>query len=423
MKAFRLLSALLFLALYPALAQTYTKEVSRIIQAKCQQCHRPNDIAPFALMNFDDASSYAADIKRVVSERKMPPWKPAVEGSAPFRDDFSLNEEDRLTLLSWVEAGAPKGDDADLPEPAPVSESPWELGEPDLILSMPEYTPPRVADTYRCFVLPTGLDETRFISAAQALPGDKRQVHHVLIYIDQTGESAKLDGVDGQPGYTCFGGPLIELTIGGLLGGWAPGARTRHLPEGIGQVLPGKSRIVMQVHYHPGGRTAPDQTRIGLWYRAADKVEKRLVNIPLINERFVLPPGESNIEVKASQFIFPFVSGKAIQVAPHMHLLGRKIRVEVRDADGTVRPMINIEDWDFNWQGFYTFTEPVKLPANSTVWLTSYYDNSANNPRNPNNPLKAVRWGEGTEDEMCLAFVGVVFDNESLLPFRSGSTR
>ncbi len=423
MKAFRLLSAAVFLGTCTAPAQTYTKEVSRIIQQKCQQCHRPNDIAPFALMNFEDASTYAPDIKRVVGERKMPPWKPADEGSAPFQDNFNLSAEERRTLLSWVDAGAPKGDDADLPEAAPVNASPWELGEPDLILSMPEFTPPRAADTYRCFVLPTGLDETRYVSASQALPGDKRQVHHVLLYIDQTGESAKLDGKDGQPGYSCFGGPGIELTIGGLLGGWAPGARTRHLPDGIGQVLPGKSRIVMQVHYHPGGRTAPDQTKVGLWYRAANKVEKRLVNIPLINQTFVLPPGESNVVVKASQVVFPFLTGKAILIAPHMHLLGRTIKVEVKDADGTVRPMINIEDWDFNWQGFYTFGEAVKLPAFSTVWLTSSYDNSANNPRNPNNPLKAVRWGEGTEDEMCLAFLGVVFDNESFLPFRSGSTK
>ena len=306
MKALRLLFPLLFLG--TCAAQTYTREVSRIIQKKCQQCHRPNDIAPFALMSFDDAATYAQDIKRVVTERKMPPWKPSAEGSAPFRDNFGLTDEERRALLSWVDAGAPKGDDADLPEAVPANTSPWELGEPDLVLTMPEYTPPRAADTYRCFVLPTGLDETRFVSASQALPGDKRQVHHVLLYIDQSGESAKLDGKDGQPGYSCFGGPGIEFTIGSLLGGWAPGARSRHLPDGIGQVLPGKSRIVMQVHYHPGGRTAPDQTRVGLWYRAADKVERRLVNLQLVNQNFVLPPGESNTEVKASQLVFPFVT-------------------------------------------------------------------------------------------------------------------
>jgi hypothetical protein len=127
--------------------------------------------------------------------------------------------------------------------------------------------------------------------------------------------------------------------------------------------------------------------------------------------------------VEASIYVPPFLQARAIAVAPHMHLLGRKITVEVKDSDGTVRPMINIDDWDFNWQGFYTFTEPVVLPVGSTVRLATVYDNSANNPRNPNNPVVAVGWGERTSDEMCLAFLGVVFDNDALLPFRAGAVR
>src|SRR4051794_3032785 len=151
---------------------TYTREISRIVQGKCQQCHRPNDIAPFALTTYDDVVTYAEDIKVALTDKKMPPWKPA-PGVNEFRDSYALSDEDRALFLAWIDAGMPQGEPADAPEPTPVSESPWHLGEPDMILTMPEYTPPeRATDTYRCFVLPTGLTENRFISATQALPGN-----------------------------------------------------------------------------------------------------------------------------------------------------------------------------------------------------------------------------------------------------------
>ncbi|MBI1791992.1 MAG: hypothetical protein HYR60_31075 [Acidobacteria bacterium] len=412
-------AVLVFALIVPVWADvTYSKEVSRIMQARCQQCHRAGDIAPFALSNYEDAKTYAEDIKRVVTDRIMPPWKPAA-GFNSFRDSYALTDEQRTQILDWIAGGAQEGDPADLPEPLPVKETPWELGDPDLILAMPKYTPPvRPSDTYRCFVLPTDLDETRFVSAVQSAPGQKQIVHHVLIYVDETGDSEKLDGKDGQPGYTCFGGPNVRIGIGGLLGGWAPGARTRHLPEGIGLLLPKKSRLVLQVHYHPSGLTLEDQTQIGIWFKPKDSVNKRLVNIPILNDRFEIPPGAADHEVKAQQAVLPFLTGKAITVAPHMHLLGRKIKVELEKLNGQKEPMILIDNWDFNWQGFYTFEEPVTLPSFSTVRVTANYDNSENNPKNPNKPLKAVRWGEGTDDEMCIAFIGVVFDNENLIPFR-----
>jgi hypothetical protein len=395
---------------------TYAKEVSRIFQAKCQQCHRPNDIAPFSLLTFQDAQTWAADIKRVVAGRIMPPWKPAA-GSPAFRDDFSLSEEERDLIVRWADAGAPFGEAIDLPEPLPASETVWELGEPDLVLSMPEYTPPRVKDTYRCFSIPTEFEETRFVSAVQPLPGDRGSVHHILLFSDPLGQSARLDGRDGEPGYPCFGGPEIQLTVDGGIGGWAPGMRTRHLPEGVGIRIPARSRIVMQVHYHPSGRIQPDQTRIGLYFRPNEEVKQRLVYLPVLNNHFEIPPGADNHEVQAWFPILPFLTGKAINVAPHMHLLGRKVRMEIQELNGTRRPLIAIDDWDFNWQNVYSFVEPVRLPVASAIRLTCTFDNSEKNPRNPNNPLKPVRWGEGTEDEMCLGFVGMVFDVENLLLF------
>ncbi|MGH9719766.1 MAG: ascorbate-dependent monooxygenase [Bryobacteraceae bacterium] len=394
---------------------TYSREVARIIQTKCQQCHRPNDIAPFALLNYEDTRTYAEDIQRAVSARIMPPWKPA-PGYNEFRDSFGLTEEERRNILDWIAAGMAEGDPADLPEPVPANPSPWELGEPEMVLTMPEYTPPaRPADTYRCFVLPQVMEETRFVTAAQVLPGQRQTVHHVLLFIDETGQSLKLDGKDGQPGYTCFGGPNFQLSIGGSLGGWAPGLRTRYFPEGIGVLVPKGSRLVMQVHYHPYGLELPDQTKVGLYFAKKDSVNKRLIYIPLVNDGFTIPAGAQNYEVTASLTVLPFLAAKAIVVAPHMHLLGRQIKVESA-YQGKTDPLIFIDKWDFNWQGFYTFVEPVRLPVGATVRLTATYDNSENNPKNPNKPIVPVRWGEGTNDEMAVAFIGVVFDNENLLP-------
>ena len=398
---------------------TYYRDVASIMRQKCAQCHRPNDIAPFTLINYDDAQTWAQDIRASVAKPSMPPWKP-VAGYGSFRDSFALTDDERQTILDWVDQGAQAGDPADLPDLPPLSDTSWELGQPDLVLQMPEYTPPeRSRDTYRCFVLPTGLTDTQYVRAMQALPGSKQEVHHVLVFIDQFNESAKLDGKDGQPGYTCFGGPEVTLSIGGGIGGWAPGTRTREFPEGIGIPIPAKAPLIMQVHYHPNGLSVPDRTQIGLWFTPRESVSKRLIYVPIVNTTFVIPAGASDYEVKAQLPVLPILSGKAILVAPHMHLLGRNIKIEVVDRDGTRRALIYIDDWNFNWQGFYTFTDPVTIPGGSTVVVTAHYDNSENNPLNPNNPLKPVRWGEGTEDEMCVGFLGVVFDNESLLPLRA----
>jgi hypothetical protein len=184
------------------------------------------------LTSFDEVRTYAEDIKRVVTERKMPPWKP-VEGFGEFRDSCALTADERQTLINWVDDGAPEGDAADLPPAEPVSDSPWHLGEPDLQLTAPQFTPPeRSRDIYRCFVLPVEGDGDRYLSAIQALPGNPQIVHHVLFYIDNTGEAEELDAKDEESGYSCFGGPKISLGIGSMIGAWAPGSRTRHLPEG-----------------------------------------------------------------------------------------------------------------------------------------------------------------------------------------------
>ncbi len=395
---------------------TWSREISRIAQGKCQRCHRPNDIAPFALLSYDDAATWAQDIGRVVGEKIMPPWKP-VAGHGEFKHSYALTEEERFQILDWVKNGAPEGDPADLPEPTAATGE-WQLGEPDAVFTMKEeYTPRRVKDLYRCFVLPTDFSEQQYVSAVQVLPGNRKIVHHVLLYLDMTGKAEEMDGKDGTQGYDCFGGPGIPLGINSMLGGWVPGTQTQPLPDGIGIQLPSKARIVMQVHYFPNGRPAPDQTKIGLYF-SKTKIERRLIFLPILNDTFKIEPGVEDHLVKSEFMIPPLLDAKAILIAPHMHLLGRKISVDLVKLDRSVTPMVLIDDWDFNWQGFYEFVDPVPMKAFSTVRLTCNFDNSEKNPKNPNNPLIAVGWGEGTESEMCLAFLGVTFDRENLLPFQ-----
>ncbi len=419
------LAVAVFTSLVPAYAEpTYSREVSRILQAKCQRCHRPNDIAPFALMTYDDAATWSEDIKRVVSDKIMPPWKP-VPGHGDFKDSYGLTGEERQTILDWIAAGNPQGEAADLPETL-ADTGEWQLGDPDLVVQMPQsYDVPRKKDDYRCFVLPTNVDTDKWVSAVQVVPGNKQIVHHVLLFIDTEGAADKLDGKDGSPGYTCYGGPGFDVqTLSGIaaaldltggLGGWVPGTRVQPLPEGVGLLLPKKGKIVMQVHYFPNGHPGPDQTKVGIYY-SKTAVERRMRYLPIVNTSFKLQPGEANKEVTAKFTIPFFFDAHAIQIAPHMHLLGRKIKVELAGAKNT-DDLIQIDDWDFNWQGFYTFKDPVALPSLSTVKLTCTFDNTTDNPKNPSDPLKVVGWGEGTEDEMCLAFLGVTIDREKLTLF------
>ncbi|HUQ91813.1 MAG TPA: hypothetical protein VM120_09035 [Bryobacteraceae bacterium] len=411
----RLQGVAIFLALASSVyaEPTFSRDVSRIMQAKCQMCHRPNDIAPFSLLSYEDAATWAEDIKRVISEKIMPPWKP-VEGFGEFKDAYSLSDDERRTIVEWVDAGAPLGDASELPEQA-VPTGEWQLGEPDQVLQMGEaFTPPRGKDVYRCFVVSDPFEQVTYVRAVDVIPANRQVVHHVIMFIDESGESVKLDAAEEGPGYTCFGGPGFGIGENSLLGGWAPGSLPKALPDGIGIYIPKGARLVMQVHYFPAGRTGEDATRVGLYFNRT-KVSKRIYYAPIVNTTFAIPPGASNHEVPASLF-FPalFGSAKIIQIFPHMHLLGRQIKVEVEDSAKQVTPLIYINDWDFNWQGFYNYKEPVALPGNSWLKATCLFDNSADNPRNPNDPLKTIRWGEGTQDEMCLAFVGLTLDNQNL---------
>lgn len=392
---------------------TYSKEVSRIFQAHCDTCHHPGDIAPFSLMTYADAKPWAARIEFMTQTRQMPPWKPAA-GCGDFAGARTMRQDEIDTIARWVGAGAPEGNPADLPPPLDFS-SGWTLGTPDLVLSYPQsYTPPASGDVYRCFPLPTNLTSSEYVSAIDVHPGDRKTVHHVIAFIDPTGASQTLDDNDPGPGYTCFGGPGFAITdsSSATLGGWAPGTIASPLPPQVAMSLPPASRVVLQVHYHAhDGNPSPDQTQIGIYF-AKTKPQKLLRVLPLMNTTFTIPPNDPDYKVTA-EFTTP-LDVHLWAVFPHMHLLGRRMNVEATLPNGQTQCLINIDDWDFNWQGMYLYRNPVAIPALTHFSLEAHFDNSSANARNPNNPPKPVSWGEQTTDEMCIAFVGFTVDFENL---------
>ena len=404
---------------------TFNREIVHIFREHCQTCHHPGDIAPFSLMTYADAAPRAKDIKFMTGLRLMPPWK-ATAGCGEFTQARVLTDEQISLLARWADNGAPEGNPADLPAPLQFDGG-WALGAPDAVFANNEpYTPTSARDEYRCFTIPSNTTSERFVDAIDVRPGDRKTVHHVLAFLDTGSASVTLDQNDPGPGYTCFGGPGFNNP--GALGGWAPGARPQRLPAGIAMSLPANSRIVMQVHYNPhSGTPGPDQTEIGVYY-AKEKPSKVLRILPIVNQEFTIPPGDANYKVTgkllSSQLDIPLPFDAHVWwAAPHMHLLGRRMNVAATLPNGSTTCLINIDDWDFNWQGQYFYKNGVPLVAGTKLHLTAYFDNSADNPRNPNSPPKPVSWGEETTDEMALAFVGVTFDSENLSKGQRSDTR
>jgi mono/diheme cytochrome c family protein len=392
---------------------TYTRDIAPLLAEHCQSCHRDGEIAPFSLTRYDEIYRRRQKILRTVERRKMPPWPP-VPGHGEFVEERRLTDAEIARLRAWVMAGAPEGNARDLPPPRAFP-SQWTAGDPDVVLapSVAFDVPAANQDLYRCFVIPTAFAEDRYVTSAEFLPGDRRIVHHVLTYIDTSGQAEALDRADPDPGYTCFGGPGFAGARAGL-GGWAPGARPITMPDGVGMLLPAGASLVMQVHYHNRtGASVREISRVGVRFARAT-VDKRLRVIPVLNMGFRIPAGAERHVVHASFTLPPTWNLHAIGVSPHMHLLGREMRVTATYPDGTTRPLIYIDDWDFHWQGSYTFREPVSLPGGTRLDIEAVYDNSPGNRRNPTVPPREVGWGDATTDEMCIAFVRITVDAEHL---------
>ncbi|MBI3725876.1 redoxin domain-containing protein [bacterium] len=381
---------------------TWTRDVAPIVNMHCVSCHRPGAIAPFSLTNYEEVAKRVKTVNAVTKTRYMPPWH-AEPGFGHFRDERRLSEREIALIAAWKDAGAPEGDRADLP-PSCALETGWTLGEPDLVLKMPKAfeVPAKSDDIYRAFVLKADIPEDKFVTAIEFRPGAPTVVHHCITYLDTSGVARKKEAAAGGFGYVAFGGP--GFTPSGSLGGWAPGATPSFLPDGMARHLPKKADIVCQIHYHPNGKAELDQSSVGIYF-AKKAVTHTIHDIPLLNPNVDIPAGDSRYkrEIKITLPIEVTVIG----IVPHMHLLGREMKVTATTPKGVVHPGIWIKDWDFRWQDQYKYDKPYVLPRGTKIEVEAYYDNSTSNPYNPNSPPKRVTWGEQTTDEMCLCFVEI----------------
>ncbi|WZO98056.1 ascorbate-dependent monooxygenase [Isosphaeraceae bacterium EP7] len=430
----------------PAMADgavpTYTKDVSRILQARCQDCHRPGQVAPFSLLTYEQARKRASDIGHVTGEKIMPPWPASTNVGGPFRDARVLSDAEIKTLADWAAADCPEGDPKDAPAPREFS-SDWPMGPPDLVVTMPEPYKLEASgdDVFRVFVLPTNLPEDRWIRAVDLKPGNRAVVHHVIAGVDTSGRGRELDAADPGPGYEALGGFGPGVPIRAFLPIWVPGSTPRNTPEGSGYVLPKGADLLIQMHYHKNGKPETDATSIGLYLtdkpqprgvhtgfvfpnvsvlqgmaaraklEAAKKDGRRPTFDEMLRDVLVIPAGEAHHEVKASTAKGATVMGRPLPrdilltaVMPHMHWLGKDFNMTavLPDEAKTRIPLIEIKRWDFNWQGTYAFEKPIPLPMGTTFEMNAHFDNSAANPANPSKPPREVRWGEQTTDEMCI---------------------
>ncbi|HYV46461.1 MAG TPA: hypothetical protein VFA20_16465 [Myxococcaceae bacterium] len=401
-------AALALTAALAATPPTFHEDVQPILQAKCDTCHRPGEVAPFSLLTYEDAAKRARQIGRVTGSRFMPPWKP-VPGWGEFRDVRRLSDAEIAVLQAWNEAGAPRGDPSKAPPP-PQFPSGWQLGKPDLVMKMAEPFQVHASgeDIVRAFVIPLPLPDDRDVVGVEFRPGNRQVTHHALMYVDTSGEARKRDQADPGPGYKSGGGPGFRPA--GSLGGWVPGSTPRFLPEGVSARVPKGADLVVQVHYHPDGKPEVDQSEIGLFF-AQSPQPKRLMALPMVSPKLEIPAGEAHYATAAS-FTTP-VELELIGAAPHMHFLGKTMKLWATKPDGSEEKLVAIDDWDFNWQGSYLYQRPVRLPKGTVIHLEATYDNSSDNPNQPSDPPRPVTWGEQTTDEMCLAYLSFATTNPS----------
>ena len=388
---------------------TFNKDVAPILWKNCSGCHRSGEVGPFSLLTYKDAAKRADFLAEITQSKRMPPWK-AEPGFGDFHDERRLTEAEIKTINDWAETGAVEGDPKDLGTPPKFPEG-WQLGTPDLVLKTPGSfeIPADGRDIYRCFVIPIPIETDRTVAAVEFRPGNSKVVHHALMFLDNSGAGRAKDEAEPGPGYASFGGPGI-VPSGGL-GGWAPGAMPRMLPNGMGKLLRKGSDLVLQIHYHPDGKVETDQSTVGIYFTKTPA--RQIVGGLAVRSRMLdIPAGDKRYHVTAESAPLP-VDAQAIGIAPHMHYIGKEMKVVAQTPDGKTIPLIWIKDWDFNWQGQYQYRSPIKLPKGTVVKLDAYYDNSDENTRNPSQPPKRVRWGEQTTDEMCLLGVQVVTEKNA----------
>lgn len=372
---------------------TFCKQISRILNTHCVECHRPGEIGPFSLTDYDEVTGWGDTILETVDTGRMPPWN-ANSDYGHFRNSRTMPESDKKLLRDWVAAGMPYGDKADLP-PAPEFSSGWQLPkEPDLVLKMrdkPFQVPATGTVEYQYFVVDPHFEEDRWVSASQVIPGNRATVHHTILFIRPP------DGTD--------------VRGVGYLTGYVPGQRSFTLPHGYARKVPAGSKFVFQMHYTPNGQEQEDLTQVGMTFIPESEVTHETFTLLGLDQEFEIPPHAADYAVHVKLGWIP-KRAELLAIVPHMHVRGKGFQATIRQGDQT-EVLLDVPRYDFNWQHVYELQTPLKLGSVDALEYTAHFDNSKNNPANPD-PSQTVYWGDQTWEEMAVAFFEVAEPRDAM---------
>jgi hypothetical protein len=406
-----------------AQSPTFHKDIAPILQKHCQECHRPGEIGPMPLLNYEQARPWAKAIKTAVVSRKMPPWH-ADPHVGKFSNDRSLTDQEIRTLSAWVDNGAPQGKASDAP-PARQFATGWSIGKPDLVLDtgVDFRVPATGTIEYTHFVAPTGFTEDKWVTGVEVRPGNRAVVHHIVLYARPKGSRAWAGALPGTP-FVQAGesrGPAQRppqsdrATLYGVNGGayemigvYVPGGVPYTTLPGQARLIPAGADLVFQMHYTSNGKETVDRSKVGLVF-AKQAPRERVVNAFLMNQTLRIPPGEGNHRVDGKLTLQR--DAKLQSLFPHMHLRGKAFEYTATFPDGTSRALLKVPQYSFSWQLTYYLDQPILLPAGTQITATAFYDNSANNRWNPD-PSKEVYWGDQSWEEMLAGFVDLAIPAE-----------
>jgi len=386
---------------------TFYRDILPILLQRCQSCHRPGEIAPMPFVTYSETRPFAGAIAADASARKMPPWfaDPSV---GHFSNDPSLSAGEIKTLVDWAKANAPEGSRGDAPAARHFAEG-WNIPQPDRVVSMPKPVAiPAEGDVeYTYEIVPTGFARDTWVQMSEIRPSSRENVHHAVVYIRPPDSPWLRHAPVGTP-FTASDMTNEQdrhdthTTKADILLVYAPGSSPDNWPQGMAKLIPAGSDLVFQMHYTTHGRATSDQTSIGLVF-AKRAPAKRVLTLQLTNSSFVIPPGVDDYRVE----VHGSMPNDALLLSffPHMHLRGKTFAYNILHADGSIEPLLRV-NYDFYWQLSYRLAQPLPLRAGTVLQAVATFDNSKNNPHNPN-PDAAVYWGDQTYDEMMVGFFDV----------------
>ena len=387
---------------------TFHRDVLPVLQKNCQGCHRAGEAAPMSLMTYQEARPWAKAIKEAVLTKRMPPWF-ADSAHGKWSNDRSLPQVERETLVAWADTGAREGDPKDAPPLRRFIDG-WNIGKPEVVFEIPkEYSVPATGTIeYTYYVVPTGFTEDKWVQLAEIRPGNRAVVHHVIAFIRAPGSKWLRDAPVGEPYVPkkSTEGRREEGEGGGeFLVGFAPGTVPEVLEPGEGKLIKAGSDVVFQMHYTTNGKAATDRSRVGFIF-AKEPPKYRVLTAAAQNRKFVIPAGASNHQVDSEITL----QEEAVLTAflPHMHLRGKDFEYRLVYPTGETQTLLRVPKYNFNWQLSYYLEKPLVLPKGTKIECTAHFDNSANNPNNPN-PNLEVRWGDQSWEEMMIGFFDLRF--------------